>query len=149
MTCSTKLAPKKEGNCNVVGTWPRHMILLIIISNDISLSSPIAFTHCLVPNGSLFWYTKPHSSIVENWLSYIALLGSAPATMLLSSHCRFDSFSPISRLLGLNLSLSGSVRIQIIPWSLAIDEGLQNRISLGWSLHWEDGIFLWSVGARP
>ena len=77
----TELMPKKKGNCNVVATWPHHVILLVIISNDISLSLPIAFTYCLIPDGSPFQYTKPHSSIIGNWFSYIALLRSIPAAI--------------------------------------------------------------------
>ena len=46
----------------------RHVISLVITSNDIPLSSPIALTYHLVPDGSLFRYTKPHSSIVGNRL---------------------------------------------------------------------------------
>ena len=68
-------------NYNVVATWPRHVISLVIIPNNILLSPPIAYTYCLVPDGSPFRYTKPHSSIVGNWLSYIALLESPPAAI--------------------------------------------------------------------
>ena len=57
------------------------MISLVIISNNIPLSLPIALTYCLVLDGSPFWYTKPHSSIVGNRLSYIALLRSPPAAI--------------------------------------------------------------------
>ena len=81
MTSSTDLAPKKKGNCNIVATWPRHVISLVIISNNILLSLSIALTYCLIPDGSPFWYTKPHSSIVGNRLSYIALLKSLPAVI--------------------------------------------------------------------
>ena len=81
MTRSTELTPKKEGNCNVVATWPRHVISLIIISSDISLSLPIGLTYCFIPNGLFFWYTKFYSSIVGNRLSYIALLRSPLATI--------------------------------------------------------------------
>ena len=77
----TELAPKKEGNCNVMATWPCHVISLVIISNNIPLSLPIALTYRLVLDGSPFWYTKLHSSIVGNWLSYIALLRSPPAAI--------------------------------------------------------------------
>ena len=66
---------------NVMATWPRHVISLIIIFNNISLSPPIALTYCLIPDGSLFWYTKPHLSIVGNRPSYIALLRSPPAAI--------------------------------------------------------------------
>ena len=61
--------------------WPCHVISLVIIPNEIPLSPPIALTYHLVSNGSPFWYTKPHSSIVGNQLSYIALLKSPPATI--------------------------------------------------------------------
>ena len=81
MTRSTELTPKKEGNCNIVATWPRHVILLVIASNKIPLSLPIALTYCLVPDGSSFWYTKSHSSIVGNRLFYISLLKSPPAAI--------------------------------------------------------------------
>ena len=67
---------------NIVAMWPCHMILLVIISNNIPPSLPIALTYNLIPDGSSFQYTKPHSSIVENWLSYIVLLKSAPAAIL-------------------------------------------------------------------
>ena len=66
---------------NIVAMWPRHMISLVIIFSDISLSPTIALTNCLVPDGSLFQYTKPHSSIVGNRLSYIALLRNLPAAI--------------------------------------------------------------------
>ena len=48
--------------------WRCHMISLVIISNIISLSPPIAFIYHLVPNGSLFQYIKSHSSNIGNWL---------------------------------------------------------------------------------
>ena len=57
-----------------MATWPCHVILLIIISNNISLSLPIVLTYHFFPDGSSFWYTKPHLSIIGNWLSFIALL---------------------------------------------------------------------------
>ena len=57
------------------------MISLVIIPNDILLSPPIALTYRLVPDGSSFRYTKPHSSIVGNRFSYIALLRSLPAAI--------------------------------------------------------------------
>ena len=149
MTCLTELAPKKESNCNVVAMWLHHVISLVIISNDILLSPLIALNHYLVSDSSPFRYTKPHSSIVGNWLSYIALLRSAPAAISPSSYCSFDSYSLTSHLLGLNLSSSGSVGIRITLRSLAIDKSLQNRTSLRWCLHWEDVTLLWSVGTRP
>ena len=149
MTRLTKLAPKKESNCNVVAMWLCHVILLVIIPNSIPLSAIIAFTYCLVPNGSPFWYNKPDLSIVGNRFSYIGLLESAPATIYPSSYCSFDSYSPISRLLRLKLFSSGSVGIRINPQSLAIDEGLHNKTSLEWHLRWEDETPLQSVGVRP
>ena len=63
------------------------MILLIIISNNILLSLPIALTNHFIPDGSLFWYTKSHLSIVGNCLSYIALLKSTLATILFFKKC--------------------------------------------------------------
>ena len=41
------------------------MISFVITSNNILLSSPIAFAYHLVPDGLPFWYIKPHLSIVE------------------------------------------------------------------------------------
>ena len=137
-----------ENTCNIVATWPRYVISLVIIPNEIPLSPLIALTYCLVPDGSPFWYTKPHLSIVGNRLSYIALLGSAPAAIHPSSYCSFDSYSPTSSLLRLNFSSFGSVGIWITPQSLAIDESLQNKTSLGWRLRWEDVTPLRSVGVR-
>ena len=58
------------------------MISLIILSNNILLSLPIALTYQLVSNSSSFQYTKPHSSIVGNRLSYIVLLRSALAAII-------------------------------------------------------------------
>ena len=78
---SIKLASKKENHCNIVAMWLRHVILLVITSNNIPLSSPITFTYYLIPDGSPFQYTKPHLSIIKNCLSYIALLRSAPAVL--------------------------------------------------------------------
>ena len=42
-----------------------HVILLVITSNDIPLSPLIVLTYHLIPDGSPFWYTKPHPSIIE------------------------------------------------------------------------------------
>ena len=64
-----------------MATWPRHVISLVIISNNILLSPPIALTYCLIPDGSPFQYTKSHLSIVGTWLSYIALLRSLSAAI--------------------------------------------------------------------
>ena len=115
--------------------------------------------HHLVSDGSPFRYTKPHSSIVGNRLSYIALLRSPPAAIPFVGKrtSRYPSVILLQfrflltniPLLGLDLSSSGSVGIRITPQSLAIDEGLQNRTSLGWRLRWEDVTLLQSVGVRP
>ena len=64
-----------------MATGSRRVIPLVIISNNISLSPPIALTYCLVPDGSPFQYTKPHSSIIGNRLSYIAVLRNPPAAI--------------------------------------------------------------------
>ena len=79
---SMELTPKKEGNYNVVATWPCHVILLVITSNNILLSLPIALTYYFIPDGSLFWYTKSYSSIIKNCFLYTALLKSALAVIL-------------------------------------------------------------------
>ena len=71
----------EEFKCNVIAMWFCHVISLVIISNNIPLNLPIALTYRLVPDGSPFWYTKSHTSIVGNWFSYIALLKSPPATI--------------------------------------------------------------------
>ena len=42
-----------------------HVILFVITLNDIPLNPPIAFTYHLVPDGSPFRYTKPHSFTIE------------------------------------------------------------------------------------
>ena len=54
--------------------WPYHVILFIIRSNNIPLNLPMVLIYHLVFNSSLFQYTKPHSSIIENWFSFIVLL---------------------------------------------------------------------------
>ena len=64
-----------------MATWPHHVISLVIPSNNIPLSLPIALTHHLIPDGSYFWYTKPYSSIIGNRLFYTELLKSAPAVI--------------------------------------------------------------------
>ena len=140
-----------------MATWPRHVILFVVKSNDISLSPLIALTYCFAPDGSPFWYTKPHSFLVGNWFSTLHcwethkplshLLKSPPGAIPSLSYCSFDSYSPISRLLGLDLSSSRSVRIWITPQSLAIDKGLHNRTSLGWHLRWKNVTPLQNVGA--
>ena len=64
-----------------MATWLCHVILLIITSNIIPLSPPIAFTYHLVSDGSLFWYTKLYLSIIGNCFSYIVLLKSILAVI--------------------------------------------------------------------
>ena len=87
--------------CNVVATWPCHVISLVITLNNIPLSPPIALTYHFVPDGSPFRCTKPHSSICWELtlLHHIAetLPAVIPTVILLSSH-----------LLGMRLSLIGS-----------------------------------------
>ena len=58
-----------------------HIILFVIIFNNILLSLPIAFIYYLIPNNSFIQYTS------------------------LSSYCSFNFYLPISRLLKLNLFL--------------------------------------------
>ena len=91
-----------------MATWPHHVISFVIPPNNILLNLPIALTYCL--DSSLFWYTKSHSSIVENRPSYIALLKSPQAAIPFvekptsrylicwealppSSYCSFNSYS--------------------------------------------------------
>ena len=76
-----------------------YVILLVIVSNNILLSSPIALTYCLISNGSYFQYIKSDSSIIGNWLSFIVLLKHTK----LSSYCGFDIYSPRSHMLGYDL----------------------------------------------
>ena len=91
----------------------------------------LAFLHCIVE--------KPTSRYPICWEAHQPLSIRHPTAVLIPTHQY-----PV--LLRLDLSSSGSVGI----WrSLAIDEGLQNRTSLGWCLRWEDVTPLWSVGARP
>ena len=52
--------------CNVVAIWPRHVILLVITSNNILLRLPIVLTYHIIPNSLFFQYTKLHPSIVRN-----------------------------------------------------------------------------------
>ena len=72
-----------------MAVWPRHMILLVITSNNIPLNLPIVFIYHFVLNGSSFQYTNPHLSIVGNWLSYIVLLQNALAAILFIRKCSF------------------------------------------------------------
>ena len=76
------LQVNENHECNVVVTWPRHMISFVITSSKILLSSSITFTYHFIPNGTPFWYMKLHLSMIENRFTYIALLNSAPATIL-------------------------------------------------------------------
>ena len=79
----------KAYGCNIVVTWSRHVILLIIISNNILLSPPITLTYHLIYEDSFFWYIKSHSFIIGNWFSYIALLKNTSATILFIGKCSF------------------------------------------------------------
>ena len=104
MTCSTELAPKKEGNCNVMATWPRHVISLVIISNNIPLSPPIHLFIALFLMAHLF-----------NTLNSIHLLLGIG---FLTLHC-WKAYQPLFHLLGsaptIILSLSHLLRNDI-PW---------------------------------
>ena len=54
-----------------------HVIALVIISNDISLSPPIALTYLLVLDGSLIQYTSPSSYCsFEFLLTNISFVGT-------------------------------------------------------------------------
>ena len=68
---------------NIVATWPRHVISLVISSNNIPLSPLISFAYHLLSDDSPFQFTKPYLSTIGNWLSYIALLESTPSIILL------------------------------------------------------------------
>ena len=99
---------------NVVATWLRHMISLVITFNDIPLSLPITLTYHLVPDDSPFWCTKPHLSIIGNWPSYIALLGSVPAVILFIGKrtgyhpiC-WEAYHPLSYFVRTHFSCSSS-----------------------------------------
>ena len=142
-TRSLELAPKKEGNFNIIAT----KIMWLHPSTDIPISSPITFTYYFISNGLLFQYIKPYSSIIENGLSYIALLKNSQTVILLSSHLlgisfltlycweahqllshsSFDSYWLISHLLGYSLSWFNSVRIWITSYSLAITSQWQDH----------------------
>ena len=54
--------------------WPRHVIVLVSISNNILLSLPIAFTYYFILIILFSQYTKFHLFIIENRLFFIALL---------------------------------------------------------------------------
>ena len=93
-------------SCNIVATWPNYEILLV---NNIPLYPPIVLIYQLVSDGTPFWYTKPHLSIVRNWLFFILLLKH---TSLLSHYwkasqiviyCSFNIYFLSSHLLGYNL----------------------------------------------
>ena len=69
-----------------------YVILLVIISNNILLSPPIALANHLIPNGSLFWYTKPNPSNVKKRTSQYSIYWEAlhPSLYLLG----FTSLPP-------------------------------------------------------
>ena len=64
--------------CNATVT----KIIWLHLSTSIPLSPLIAITYHLISNNSPFQYTRPHSSIIENWFSYITLLRNASARYL-------------------------------------------------------------------
>ena len=68
----------------IVMSWPiiYHVILLVIIFNNILLILPIVFTYYFIPDGLYFWYIKPNLSIFEKRIFYIVLLKSAWAIIL-------------------------------------------------------------------
>ena len=65
-----------------MATWPHYVISLVISSNDILLSLPIALTYCLILDGPSFQYTKSYSSICWKLASYIVLLRSLLVAIL-------------------------------------------------------------------
>ena len=96
MTRSTELVPKKEGNSNVVATWPRHVISLVITSNDIPLSSLIALTILFLTAyffdilnhiHLLLEIVLPTSHCWEAYQPSSHLLGSAPASIIFVEKC--------------------------------------------------------------
>ena len=152
---STELAPKKKGNCNVVATWLRHVILLVITSNNIPLSPTVALSIALFLISHFMIHQTPFIYcwesvflywIVEKWTSHYSICWEA---LFPSSYCNFDFYSSTSRLLGLDFFSSWSVWIRITPQSLAIEECLQKWTSLRWRLRWEDVTPLQSISARP
>ena len=74
------------------------MILLVITSNDISLSLLIPLAYYLVLDGSPFWYIKPHPSIIEKRISRYLICWEAlhPSSYLLGFTSPLPSppFSP-------------------------------------------------------
>ena len=145
-----------------MATWPCHVILLIITSNDIPPSPPIALTYYLVSDDSPFWYTKPHSSIVGNRFPILHYWKSPPAAILFiekptscyliclealppSSYCGFNIYSPTSHLLGCNLPWFNSVRIWITFYSLTTVSWWRIHQSIpqpGWWLAmWQKSVF--------
>ena len=75
--CLVKFAYKNKNNYNIIIMWS-HVILLVIISNNILLS-----LYSLTTSLPTFQYIKPHSSITD-WLFYIALIRNALATIVLA-----------------------------------------------------------------
>ena len=129
-------------------------IIWLYLSINIPLSLLIVLIYHFIPNGSLFKYTKLYSSIVENGPFYIELLKSSPTVILLSSHLlgigfstlhywkahqpsshsNFDSYLPISHLLGCGLLWFNLVRIWITSYSLTIaSRGRGHFIDQVWS----------------
>ena len=56
----------KKNDCNIVTTWPYHVILLVFISNNISLNLLIAFTYYHICIGLYSWDIKLYLSIMRN-----------------------------------------------------------------------------------
>ena len=143
----TELALKKEGNCYVVATWLCHVISLVITSNNTPLSLPIALTYCLVSDGSPFRYTKPHLSIIGNWLLTLHCWESPPAAISfiekptscyliywkalpLSFYYNFDIYSPTSHLLGYDFPWFNSVEIWITSYNLTTASSWRIHLSI-------------------
>ena len=69
-----------------------HIILLVIISNDILLNSLIALIYYFILNSLLFQYTKSYLSIARNWFFFIILLKNIPVcylTTIFISICQY------------------------------------------------------------
>ena len=110
-----------------------HVILLIIISNDILLNPPIALTYHLVLDGSSFWYTKSHSYIVRNRFSFIAFLNY----ISLSFYYNFDIYLQTSYLLRFDLLQSdpiGNLNLLLKPYGCKLMTESSYNQSQPWSV---------------
>ena len=81
-------------------TWLHHIILLVITSNNISLSPQIAFIYHLVFDGLLFWYTVMSWSRNPITWSHLSSSNDIPLSLhpltilsLLTSHLIFLSWN--------------------------------------------------------